>query len=291
MTASFAQAPTETVDIAGTPFAYREVGVAGTPLAYREEGPTADVPLVLLNHITAVLDDWDPAVVDGLAADRRVIAVDLRGVGASGGTTPDTIEAMAADTASFLEALGVETADLLGFSLGGMVAQTVAQQRPDLIRRLVLVGTSPAADEGPATWAAGLQSAFGKADTEGKHPKHFLFFTPTPRSQSAADAFLTRLTERTENHDHPVTQETITAQLTAATKWERATSPAALSDVQNPTLIVNGDNDTLVPTISSFHLAQLLPNATLSIYPDAGHGALFQHHNLFVDQVLEFLRS
>lgn len=279
MAASFVQAPAETVEAGGTPFAYRELG------------PSVGVPLVLLNHITAVLDDGDPAVVDGLAAQRRVIAVDLRGVGGSGGTTPDSIEAMAADTVAFLEALGLDTADLLGFSLGGMVAQALVEQRPDLVRRIVLAGTSPAGDEGPAGWGAGLQSAFGRADTEGKHPKHFLFFSPTPRSQAAADAFLARLNERTENRDSPVTNETIGAQLTAATKWEQDTSTAGLTDLDQPVLIVNGDNDILVPTISSFHLARLLPNATLSIYPDAGHGGIFQYHDLFVQQVLDFLRD
>ncbi|MEV6623592.1 alpha/beta hydrolase [Amycolatopsis sp. NPDC051106] len=279
MTASFAQAPAKTVDVGGTPFAYRELG------------PAAGVPLVLLNHITAVLDDWDPAVVDGFAAERRVIAVDLRGVGASGGTTPDSIEAMAADTVAFLEALGVEAADLLGFSLGGMVAQAVAQQRPDLVRRIVLAGTAPAGDEGPAAWGPGLQSAFGKSAAEGKHPKHYLFFSPTPGSQAAADAFLARLDERTEDRDTPVSDETVGAQLTAAAKWEQGTSPAGLADVDQPVLVVNGDNDTLVPTISSFHLARLLPNATLSIYPDAGHGGIFQYHELFVQQVLDFIRD
>ncbi|MEV4604137.1 alpha/beta hydrolase [Amycolatopsis sp. NPDC049253] len=277
MAASFVQAPGETVDVGGTPFAYRELG------------PAAGVPLVLLNHITAVLDDWDPAVVDGFAAERRVIAVDLRGVGASGGTTPDSIEAMAADAVAFLEALGLDTVDLLGFSLGGMVAQAVAQQRPDLVRRIVLAGTSPAGDEGPAGWGAGLQSAFGKSATEGKHPKHYLFFSPTPRGQAAADAFIARLDERTEDRDTSVTDETVGAQLTAAAKWEQGTSPAGLADVDKPVLVVNGDNDILVPTISSFNLARLLPDATLSIYPEAGHGAIFQYHELFVQQVLEFL--
>jgi pimeloyl-ACP methyl ester carboxylesterase len=172
-----------------------------------------------------------------------------------------------------------------------MVAQAVAQQRPDLLRRIVLAGTSPAGDVGPAGWGAGLQRAFGKSATEGKHPKHYLFFTPTPHSQAAADAFLARLDERTENPDAPVTDETIGAQLTAATKWEQGTSPAGLTNVDKPVLIVNGDNDNLVPTLSSFNLARLLPNATLSIYPDAGHGAIFQHHNLFVHQALDFLRA
>ena len=279
MAVSYKDAATKTVDVDGTPF------------AYRESGPNVGVPLVLLNHITAVLDDWDPAVVDGLAAERRLILVDLRGVGGSGGSTPDNFDAMAADAAAFVAALGLDTVDLLGFSLGGMVAQVFAQQQPDLVRRIVLAGTAPAGDEGPAAWGAVLQASFTKADAEGKHPKHFLFFSPTPTSQAAADAFLARLAERTEDRDTPVTNATIGAQLTAAAKWEQGTSPAGLANVDKPVLVVNGDNDIMVPTISSFHLARLLPDAELAIYPDSGHGGIFQHHALFVRQVLEFLGS
>jgi len=259
--------------------------------AYREVGPTTGVPLVFLHHFTAVLDDWDPAVVDGIAAERRVILVDLRGVGRSGGDTPDSIEAMAADAIAFLEALGLSTVDLLGFSLGGMVAQLIIQQRPDLVRRVILAGTAPAGDKGPAATGALLQAALEKAGAQGKHPKHFLFFSPTESSQAAADAFLARLDERTEDRDVPVSNETIGAQLTALAKWELGTSPAGLTNVDKPVLVVNGDDDTMLPTISSFHLAQLLPDAQLSIYPDAGHGGIFQHYGLFVTQALDFLRD
>jgi pimeloyl-ACP methyl ester carboxylesterase len=277
MAMSYRNVPTRTVDVDGTPFAYRELG------------PKTGVPLVFLNHITAVLDDWDPAVVDGLATERRVILVDLRGVGGSGGVTPDNFEAMAADTAAFAAALGLETVDLLGFSLGGMVAQVVVQQQPDLVRRIVLAGTTPAGDEGPAAWGSVLQDAFAKADAQGKHPKQFLFFSPTPESRAAGDAFLARLDERSEDRDTPVTNETIGAQLTAAAKWEQGTSPDGLSQVDKPVLVVNGDNDIMAPTSSSFHLAQRLPESQLAIYPDAGHGGIFQHHALFVRQVLDFL--
>jgi pimeloyl-ACP methyl ester carboxylesterase len=270
---------TKTVDVDGTPFAYREVG------------PAAGVPVVFLHHFTAVLDDWDPAVVDGIAAARRVILVDLRGVGDSGGTTPDSIEAMAGDAIAFLQALGLSTVDLFGYSLGGMVAQVIVQQRPELVRRVILAGTAPAGDEGPAATGAVLQAALDKAGAEGKHPKHFLFFSPTATSQAAADAFLARLDERTEDRDAPVSIETIGAQLTALAKWERGTSPAGLTNVDTPVLVVNGDDDTMLPTIHSFHLAQLLPDAQLSIYPDSGHGGIFQHHDLFVAQALEFLRN
>lgn len=272
--------PTKTADVGGTPFAYRELG------------PQSGVPLLLLHHFTAVLDDWDPAVLDGLATERRVIAVDLRGVGASGGTTPDSFESMAGDAAAFVDALGLDTVDLLGFSLGGMVAQVVAQQRPGLVRRLVLAGTAPAGEEGASEpWGARLQAALQQAGDAGKHPKHFLFFTPSAAGQAAASDFLARLDQRTEDRDTPVTNETIGAQLTAAAKWEQSSSPAGLATLTQPVLIVNGDHDTMVPTTGSFSLAALLPSAQLAIYPDAGHGGIFQYHELFTQQVLDFLRN
>jgi pimeloyl-ACP methyl ester carboxylesterase len=269
---------TSTVDVGGTPFAYREVG------------PAEGVPLVLLHHFTAVLDDWDPAVVDGLAAERRVVLVDLRGVGGSGGTTPDSVEEMAADLAGFVRALGFDEVDLLGFSLGGMVAQAFAQQQPALVRRMILAGTSPAGDAGPAQAFPLLHEAIQQAAIEGKHPKHLLFFSPTEESQRAGDAFLARLDERVLDRDTEATNETIGAQVTALAKWERSSS-AGLAEVRQPVLVVNGDNDTMIPTVSSFHLVEKLPNARLSIYPGAGHGALFQHHELFVEQALAFLRG
>ncbi|HET6706257.1 alpha/beta hydrolase [Amycolatopsis sp.] len=279
MSTSHNEAPTRTVDVDGTAFAYREIGTG------------SDVPIVLLHHFTAVLDDWDPAVVDGLAAERRVVLVDLRGVGATGGSTPDSVEAMAADAVAFIRALGLATVDLLGFSLGGMVAQAAVQQEPDLVRRLILAGTSPAGDAGPANALPVLQEAIEKATAAGKHPKHFLFFSPTATSQAAADAFLGRLGERTADSAPAATDETIGAQVTALAKWERSSTPAGLANVSQPVLVVNGDNDVMIPTISSFTLARALPNARLSIYPDSGHGALFQHHELFVRQALDFLRD
>ena len=148
---------------------------------------------------------------------------------------------------------------------------------------------APAGDQGPAATGAVLQAAIENAGAEGKHPKHFLFFSPTATSQAAGDAFLARLDERTEDRDAPVSNESIGAQLTALAKWEQGTSPAGLTNVNKPVLVVNGDNDTMLPTISSFHLAQLLPDAQLSIYPDAGHGGIFQYHDVFVAQALEFL--
>lgn len=272
-------APTKTVNVGGTSFAYREAGATG------------GVPLVLLHHVTAMLDDWDPAVVDGLAAERHVILVDLRGVGASGGTTPDTFEAMAEDAVAFVEALGLGTVDLLGYSLGGIVAQVIAQTHPGLVRRIVLAATTHAGAQGPAATGAVLQAAIQRATSEGTHPKRYLFFEPTPAGQEAADSFLRRLDERTEDRDLPVTNETIAAQLTALARWEQNTSPAGLKSVDHPVLVVNGDNDRMWPTTGTLELAQSLPNARLAIYPDSGHGGIFQYHELFVQQTLEFLRG
>lgn len=273
-------APTKSVDVAGTPFAYREVGTG------------QGVPLVLLHHVTAVLDDWDPAVVDGLAAERHVILVDLRGVGRSGGTTPDNFEAMADDTVAFLDALGLDVVDLLGYSLGGIVAQVVAQQHPGRIRRIILAGTTPAGAPGPAATGATLQAAIQKAAEQGKHPKHFLFFEPTPAGQAAADAFLARLDQRaTDDRDTPISNEAIGAQLAALSAWETHASPAGLATVKQPALVVNGDNDTMWPTQGTLQLAELLPDAKLAVYPDAGHGGIFQHHDVFVHQALNFLHD
>ena len=167
----------------------------------------------------------------------------------------------------------------------------IVQQRPDLVRRVILAGTAPAGDPGPAATGAILQAALEKAGGQGKHPKHFLFFSPTATSQAAADAFLARLDERTEDRDAPVSDETIGAQITALAKWEQGTSPGGLTNVDKPVLVVNGDDDTMLPTSSSFHLAQLPPHVQLSIYPDSGHGGIFQHHDLFVAQALGFLRD
>ncbi|MEV4602109.1 alpha/beta hydrolase [Amycolatopsis sp. NPDC049253] len=273
-------APTTTVNVDGTPFAYRELGTG------------AGVPLVLLHHVTAVLDDWDPALIDSLAAERRVILVDLRGVGRSGGVTPDTFEAMATDTVAFLDALGLDTVDLLGYSLGGIVAQVVARQAPDRVRRIVLAATTPAGGEGPAVTGTLLQEAFQKASEQGKHPKHFLFFEPSSAGQDAANAFLARLDQRTpEDRDTPISDEAVGAQLTALAAWGQSTTDAGLAEITQPVLVVNGDHDAMWPTPGTLDLARQLPNAKLAIYPDSGHGGIFQYHDIFARQVLDFLNN
>jgi len=267
----------------------RKIDVDGVSFAYREFGEKSGVPVVLLHHLTAVLDDWDPRVVDGLAAKHRVIAFDNRGVGGSGGATPNSVAQMARDAIAFIRALGLGKVDLLGFSLGGFIAQVVAQEQPDLVRKLIIAGSAPEGGEGISNMGAVLQDALAKAAASGKHPKHFLFFTQTSNGQAAANAFLARLDERKEDRVAPVSNETIHAQLTAIHAWGQG-DPSRLSDIHHPVLVANGDNDVMAPTVNSFELARRLPNAQLSIFPDASHGGIFQYHAVFVQQALDFLR-
>jgi pimeloyl-ACP methyl ester carboxylesterase len=278
MTMTFENAPTQSVDVNGTNFVYREIGRKG------------GIPVVFLHHLTAVLEDWDPRVVDGLAAKHHVIVFDNRGVGGSGGSTPKTVDEMARDAVAFIGALGFSKVDLLGFSLGGFVSQAIAQQQPGLVRKIILAGTGPAGGEGIANVGAVLQDAFGKAGATNKHPKHFLFFTQTSNGQTGANDFLQRLKERTNNLDAPVSNETIQAQITAIHAWGQGDA-TKLGTVQHPVLVVNGDDDVMVPSFNSFELARRLPNAQLSVFPDAGHGGIFQHHAAFVQQALTFLQQ
>ena len=200
MATAFNDAPTQTVKVDGADFAYRVIGDAGGP------------PIVLLHHLTGVLDDWDPAVIDGLAQQRRVIIFDNRGVGRSQGKTPDSVEAMAKDAIAFIGALGLTKVDLIGFSLGGFIAQVIAHDRPDIVRRMILAGTGPAGGKGTSNLGAILQDAFQNAAAQKKHPKHFLFFSQTETSQAAADAFLQRLQVRKNDRDPAASNETTQAQ-------------------------------------------------------------------------------
>jgi pimeloyl-ACP methyl ester carboxylesterase len=278
MTTTFNTAATKTICVNGTNFAYREIG------------DKPGIPVVFLHHLTAVLEDWDPAIADGLAKDRRVIIFDNRGIGRSEGKTPDTVADMAKDAMAFIDALGLPKVDLFGFSLGGFIAQTIAQDWPDVVRRVILAGTAPAGGRGIGNVGALLQDAIAKAGAQNRHPKHLLFFSPSKNSQQAADAFLSRLSERKEDRDPAVTNEAIHAQVAAITKWGMA-SAGSLQSIRQPVLVVNGDNDVMVPTINSVELAGKLPNAELSIFPDAGHGAIFQYHEMFTRQALRFLQA
>jgi len=276
LTTAFKDAPTRTVDVDGISFAYRELG------------PATGVPVVFLHHLGAVLDNWDPRVVDGIAARRHVITFDNRGVGASGGRTPNTIEAMARDALAFIGALGLEKVDIFGFSMGGMLAQVMLQQEPQLIRKLVLAGTGPAGGAGidRVTTITYLDMAHGAITF--KDPKTYLFFTGTANGRAAAKAYLARLRERTNDRDKSISIQSFRAQLKAIHKWGQQ-APADLSRIDHPVLMMNGDHDRMVPTANTVDMAERLPNSELKIYPDAGHGGVFQYHEDFVNRALDFL--
>lgn len=273
---TWANAPNKTVDVGGTTFAYRELG------------PGSGVPVIFLNHLAAVLDNWDPRVVDGIAAKRRVIVFDNRGVGASGGSTPDTVGAMARDAVAFIRALGFEQVDLLGFSLGGMVSQVIAELEPQLIRKMILAGTGPAGGVGIDKVTRITLVDMLRGVLTFKDPKHYLFFTTTNNGRRAAGEFIQRLRERTEDRDKSISVRAFLAQLRAIHDWGGQT-PSDLSRIRNPVFVANGDHDRMVPTSNSVDLAKRLPNSELKIYPDAGHGGIFQVHDEFVPHALHFL--
>lgn len=276
-TISWKNVPTQTLSAGGVDFAYRELGA--------KNGGT---PVVFLAHLAAVLDNWDPRIMDGIAAKHHVIAFDNRGIGASSGSPSDSIEQMANDAITFVKGMGFKQVDLMGFSMGGMVAQEIVLKEPELVRKMVLAGTGPAGGEGISSVAGVTFYDMLRGFFTGQDAKQFLFFTRTPSGIEAGKAFLARLKERTENRDREISIRAFMAQLTALRAWG-SKLPADLSVVKQPVLIVNGDDDRMVPTPNSRDLAKRLPNSQLIIYPDAGHGGVFQFHAEFVIRALDFL--
>jgi pimeloyl-ACP methyl ester carboxylesterase len=273
---SWKNTPTRTIDAGGVTFAYRQLG------------PDTGVPLIFLTHLAAVLDNWDPRVVDGIAAEHRVIAFDNRGVGASSGSTPRTIEEMASDAVTFIRALGLEQVDLFGFSMGGMIAQVIAQEEPQLVRKIIIAGTGPAGGEGidKITRISYLDTARGLFTRTD--PKQYLFFTRTPNGRAAGEQFLARLEERTEDRDKAISIRSFRAQLKAIHRWGQE-KPTDLASIRQPVLVANGESDKMVPSNNSVDLDRRLPNSQLVLYPDAGHGGVFQFHEDFVKRALDFL--
>jgi pimeloyl-ACP methyl ester carboxylesterase len=266
------------------------INAGGVEFAYRQLGPSTGLPVVFLTHLAAVLDNWDPRVVDGIAAKHRVITFDNRGVGASSGSTPTMIEEMARDAVAFIRALGFDQVDLFGFSMGGMIAQVIAHEEPQLVRKMILAGTGPAGGEGieKVTRISYLDTARGLLTRQD--PKQFLFFTRTPNGRRAGKEFLARLEERTDDRDKAISVRSFRAQLKAIHRWGLM-KPSDLASLRQPVLVVNGENDKMVPTKNTIDLDRRLPNSQLVIYPDAGHGGVFQCHEDFVKRTLEFLES
>ena len=268
-------APTQFVETQGIRYAYRRFGQPGT------------VPLLFLEYFNSNMDGWDPAVTNSLATDHEVILFDNAGVAASGGETPNTVVEMTPHCVAFCRALGLEAINIVGFSLGGMIAQQLALDHPDLVQRLILLGTAPRGGEG---------LTFTELSSEEQtDPVAFLlgaFFSPSEASQEAGREYLKRLESRKDDRDLPVSRNSVVAQLAAIREW--GTIPATgrystLKDITHPTLIVHGNKDIVVPPINAFILAEHLPNAQLIVYSDSSHGAQYQHAKIFLEHVELFL--
>jgi pimeloyl-ACP methyl ester carboxylesterase len=265
------------------------INVEGTNFAYRKLGINSGVPVICLNHLGAVLDYFDPEIIDGLASRHQVITFDNRGVGASEGMTPKTVAAMAKDAIAFIKALGYEKVDLFGFSLGGFISQEILLQEPRLVRKVILAGTGPAGGVGIDKVTSISYRDVIKARLTFRDPRFYLFFTKTDNGKDAARQFIKRSKQRTkEDRDKKPKLKTFNAQLKAIHAWGLQ-KPADLSGIKHPVLVVNGESDKMVPSINSFDLAQRLPNSEIVIYKDAGHGGHFQYHEAFVKKALEFL--
>ncbi len=269
----------------------RRVGAGnGVDFVYREGGDGGGPPLVLLQHFRGNLDNWDPALVDALAADRRVVTFDNAGVGGSTGSTPSTVAQMAHDALAFLDAMELDRVDLLGFSLGSFVAQEIALIRPDAVRRMVLASSAPQGAAGMHGWARDVIDAVGAREPS---PDGYLgvFYTSSPESRTAGQVSLGRMFARTSERDAPTGWQTRTAQYDAVCAWGVPDHALLqrLAGIEIPVLIANGDSDPMILPRYSYLLAGLIPHAEVTIYPDAAHGFLFQHHARFAADALAFL--
>lgn len=278
--ASTITAPTQFIETGLETYAYRRFGGGAAP------------PLLCLQHFTGTLDNWDPAVADRLARGREVILFESAGLGRSTGEVPNTIGDMAGHVLAFAAALGLTQVDVLGFSLGGMVAQQIGLDHPSLVRRMLLVGTAPEGGEDIMHLEKPeLRKILEDPGLQGLQRLVKLFFTASESSQAAGQAFVTRLAGRTEDREPIAGPKVAQAQVAAFRAWERVDGErfGKLRQIRQPCLVVNGVFDQMIPVRNSYFLAEHLPNATLLTYPDAGHGSLFQYHDSFVRQAMLFL--
>jgi pimeloyl-ACP methyl ester carboxylesterase len=281
-TASNTSAPTQFIDAKDLTYAYRRFGEGSAP------------PLLCLQHFMGTLDNWDPAVTDPLALGREVILFDNAGIGRSSGTVPTSVAGMTQHVVRFLDTLGLSRCDVLGFSLGGMIAQQIAQDRPATFRRIILVGTAPRGGEDVMHLEKPvLAKPLGDPSLKGYTRLQKLFFAPTESSQAAGADFVKRLALRTQDLDPPSGPEVAKAQVAAFREWEKVSGDrfAHLKTILQPTLVVNGIHDEMIPVRNSYWLSANLPNAVLLTYPDSGHGSLFQFHESFTRQATAFLAS
>ncbi len=262
----------------------------GITYAYRELGKKAGIPIVFFTHLSANLDNWDPRIIDGIAKHHWVITFDNRGVGLSSGHVPATIKEMAEDASAFIKALGFKQIDILSLSMGGMIAQELLELEPFLVRKLILTGTGPRGGKGIENVTKIANQDLVRAIFTLKDVKTYLFFTRTSNGKRKAKEFLARLKERKQDRDKTISLKGYRTQLRAINKWGKS-KPADLAKIMQPTLVVNGDADWMVPTENSYDLAQRIPNSKLVIYKDAGHGSIFQYYEEFTKAVIEFLKK
>src|ERR1700737_2629842 len=274
-------APTQFVEANGIRFAYPRCGNA------------AGVPLVFNQHYIGTMDYWDPTVTDGLARGREVLLFNNAGVSSSSGEVPTTFEQMGTNAVAFSRALGLNKADVLGFSIGGMVAQEITLQAPDLVRKLILVGTGPRGGEGMESMTQVAKRIFGAVYDPPENMWLAVLFSPSEAAQAAGMEFLKRKHLRQEGRDPEVNDKVSPAQVEAMDKWgvQQEGSYDYLKTIKQPTLVVNGSNDVIMPTVNSFIMEQNIPNAQLIIYPDSNHGAHHQYPELFVEHATLFLNA
>jgi pimeloyl-ACP methyl ester carboxylesterase len=265
----------------------------GIRFAYRRFGKPSGVPLVFNQHYIGTMDYWDPAVTNGFAREREVILFNNAGVSSSSGEVPTTFEQMSANAVAFIKALGLKQVDVLGFSIGGMVAQEITLQAPDLVRRLIVDGTGPRGGQGMESLTQAAGRLFGATYDPPEHVWLAVKFSPSAAGQAAGREFLKRTHLRQEGRDPEVNDKVSPAQVEAMDKWgvQRTGSHDYLKTIKQPTLVVNGSNDVIMPTVNSFIMQQNIPNAQLIIYPDSNHGAHHQYPELFVEHATLFLNA
>ncbi|HXY64421.1 MAG TPA: alpha/beta hydrolase [Mycobacterium sp.] len=273
---SYAKAPSRTVTAGGTTYAYRELG------------PKGGIPVVFFVHLGATLDNWDPRIVDPIAKTRHVVAFDNKGVGASTGKVPSTIEQAADDAYTFIKALGFDKIDVFSFSMGGMIAQDLVLKHPDVVRKLVLTGTGPRGGKDMDKVAGVTYWDMLRATLTRSDPKEFLFFNRDAAGKRAGKEFVNRLKERTTDRDEDIKISAFQTQLKAIKAYGRS-RPSDLSKITQPTLIANGDHDRMVPSVLSDDLHRRIAGSELIIYPNSGHGGIFQYHEQFAPIAAKFL--
>jgi pimeloyl-ACP methyl ester carboxylesterase len=276
---TFQNVKTESINVGGTDFYFRRLGE-----------DNSGIPVIFLNHLSATMNECDPRIMDGLAASHQIICFDNRGIGATKGTTPQTVSEMATDAIAFIKALGYKKVDLFGFSLGGFISQEILLREPQLVRKAILAGTGPAGGEGIRNIKSVTYKDIFKAYLTFRDPKFYLFFNRNANGHKLAKEYLGRLKERTKNRDKKLKLKHLQYQLNAIKAWGLQTAQD-LTVIKQPVLIANGEDDKMVPSANSTALKNRIPNSEIILYKDSGHGGIFQYHEEFVKRALEFLDS